>query len=146
MNRLQVPARLFLAVCASLLFVSGCSTSSKDDAASTTPSTSATTPSTSATTPGTSEPSGDKAAFCREVNTANNIFESPGTTLNDTQTADMIKALESASNGAPNDVPADMNNVITAMLADLQAPTGKLPPNFTTNGQKLAQYAADYCG
>jgi len=132
MNRSRALTGFFLAVCAGLLIVSGCSTSSKDDAASTTTS--------------SSKPSGDKAAFCREVNTVNNIGESPGTTLAEAQTNDLIKALQSASNDAPNDVPADMKNVITALLADLQAPTESLPPSFNTNGDKLAQYAADYCG
>jgi len=39
-----------------------------------------------------------------------------------------------------------MTNAITALIADLQAPTENLPPSFNTNGDKLAQAAADYCG
>ena len=130
-NRCRAVAGLFLTVCAGLFILTGCFFEEGDSTSSTTTS---------------SKPGGDKAAFCRDVNTANNIAEQPGTTLSDTQTDDMIKALQSASKKAPDDVPADMKNVIDALLADLQAPGTSLPPSFNTNGDKLAQGAANYCG
>ena len=58
----------------------------------------------------------------------------------------MIKALQGASNGTSADVPTDFAAVITAMLADMQAPIASLPPSFSTDGDKLAQYAVNYCG
>ena len=154
MNRGRVVARLFLAVCAGLLVLAGCSTASEEDSTSgtgksTSGTTSNTTPAaTSASPSGTSSalPSAAKESFCRDANTAVNIMESPGTTLSEAQTNDMIKALESASNGAPNDVPADLADVIASMLADLQAPTTGLPPSFDADGNKLAQITATYCG
>ncbi len=129
-NRCRAVAGLFLTVCAGLFILTGCFFEEGDSTSSTT----------------SPKSSGDKAAFCRDVNTAVNIAESPGPSLNETQTNDMIKALQSASNEAPDDVPADMKSAITALLADLQAPTENIPPSFNTNGDKLSQGAADYCG
>lgn len=57
----------------------------------------------------------------------------------------MIDALESA-NHAPVNVPPATAGTINAMLADMQAPGTSLPPSFDTNGNALAQDAANYCG
>ncbi len=84
-------------------------------------------------------------AFCHDVNTATSIAESRGSTRNETQNDQMIKALQSAYGAAPDDVPDDIKAVINSLTADLQAPTESLPPSFNTNGDKLAQFAADYC-
>jgi len=138
-NRCRAVAGLFLTVCASLFILTGCFSDENSEIADDVMRDERVTTS--------SKPSGDKTAFCRDVNTANNIGEQPGNTLNETQTDDMIKALQSASNEAPDDVPADMKSAINALLADLQAPpSDEAVASFTTNGDKLAQGAADYCG
>jgi len=138
-NRCRAVAGLFLTVCAGLFILTGCFSDENSEIADDVMRDERVTTS--------SKPSGDKTAFCRDVNTVNNIGEQPGNTLNETQTDDMIKALQSASNEAPDDVPADMKNVINALLADLQAPpSDEAVASFNTNGDKLAQGAADYCG
>ena len=91
-------------------------------------------------------PTGAKETFCRDVNTAVNITQTSGTTLTEAQTTDMTSALQKASTEAPSNVPADFAGVITAMLADLQAPTNSLPDSWNPNAEKLAIYAAEYCG
>lgn len=129
---------LMLAGCAGLLAVSGCSAYAYVDGPS---STTSSPSSTSSAAPVVS-----KEGFCRDVNTAVNIQASSSPTLTEDQTEGMIKALQSASTEAPTDVPADFLRVVTAMLADLQAPTDSLPPTWNPNVTKLGQYAASYCG
>lgn len=161
MNQFRGVATSSLAAGACLLLMVGCSSATKSEeksqVSSTTTSSSATsTTSTSTSTStetssptGTAMPNAAKEAFCRDVNTAVNIFEAPGTQLSDTQTTDMITALESASKQAPGDAPGDLTAAITAMLADLQAlpgSNGNLPPSFSDNGRNMANYAAGYCG
>lgn len=126
---------------------SATSTSTATSSTSESPSTSATS-STSAS-PSTSDsavPTGAKETFCRDVNTAVNITQTAGPTLTEAQTTDMTAALQTASTGAPSDVPVDFAGVITAMIADLQAPTNDLPDSWNPNAEKLARYAAEYCG
>lgn len=138
MNRCPELRGLVLAVGAGVLAVSGCSA----DAWVNLPWSN--TRSSSATT--TVAPVGSKAAFCRDINSAVNTQESSDPVLTEAQTNDMIKALQSASNEAPADVPADFISVVTSMLADLQAPGTSLPSSWNPNATKLAQYAGDYCG
>lgn len=127
-----------LAGCASLLVLSGCTFAADKYGGSGTQSSPSSTSSAA--------PVASKEAFCRDINTAVNTQASSDPVLTETQTDDMIKALQSASTEAPTDVPADFMRVVTAMLADLQAPTTSLPSSWNPNVTKLAQYAADYCG
>ncbi|TXI42527.1 MAG: hypothetical protein E6Q56_01205 [Mycobacterium sp.] len=152
-----------IAASACLLLMVGCSSATKSEeksqapsattsssATSTTSTSTSTSTSTETSSPtGTAMPDAAKEAFCRDVNTAVNIFEAPGTQLSDTQTTDMINALESASKQAPGDVPGDLTAAITTMLADLQGlpgSNGNLPPSFSENGRNMANYVAGYCG
>lgn len=137
------------ALSASLVILSGCSMAAKENTVSGTSTTAASTSSSATSTPSntTSAMSGaSKESFCRDINTAVNVRESAGETLTDAQTTDMAAALETASTGTPSDVPPDFVTVINALLADLQAPTTTLPESWNPNADKLAQYAADYCG
>ena len=91
-------------------------------------------------------PTGQKEVFCRDLNKAVNVVESPGSNLTETQGDAMTTALQSASDVAPRDASPELLGTITALLADLQAPGTNLPPQFQTNSDKLAQMTADYCG
>ncbi|MCB0930776.1 MAG: hypothetical protein KDB71_02610 [Mycobacterium sp.] len=143
---------LLLAVCASSLLLSGCSTSAKDRGSgsetttSTPPSTTSTPSATSTSTAGSSAPAADKVAFCRDVNTAVNIAQGAGETLTEDQTTSMETALQSASTQAPPEVPEEFISVINSMQADLQAPTTKLPSDWNSKAAKLAEDAAQFCG
>lgn len=161
MKNIAIRSRAITAICApavaGLLLLTGCSHPSNHPA-SPTPSTttaSASTASANMTGAVTATPAANtnnpaatgaaKADFCREVNTAINVLESPGTTLDAQQGETVTTALENASQSAI-DIPTGTTAIINAMLADLQAPTTTLPPSFATNQDKLAQNAASYCG
>ena len=138
MKRRRETGGLLLAGCAGLLVLSGCTFAADKYGGSGTES------SPSSTTG--AAPVASKEAFCRDINSAVNTQASSDPVLTEAQTDDMIKALQSASSEAPADVPPDFMRVVTAMLADLQAPTTSLPASWNTNVTKLAQYAGDYCG
>lgn len=155
-RRPRFATRYAPAICTGLLILTGCSTTINEgpktqtsgtgtSASSPTSSTPPTTGATGTSTTGSATPNAAKAGFCRDVNTAVNIFESPGTNLSDAQTTEMANALQSASNQAPSDVPPDFSAIITSMLAALQSSSDTLPPTFSDNGRTLADYAASYC-
>lgn len=155
-HRPRFATRYSTAVCTGLLLLTGCSTTINEGqkpqtsgtGTSVTVPTSPTAPTTGASgtsTTGSATPNASKAGFCRDVNTAVNIFESPGTDLSAAQTTEMANALKSASNQAPADVPPDFSAIITSMLAALQSSGDTLPPTFSDNGRTLADYAASYC-
>ena len=134
---------------AGLLVLTGCS--SKDDSASGKTSSPAgettSAPSSSTSVPSSSNvsatPNASKETFCVDVNKAAAIIESPGTDLTADQNNDLLKALQSASDSAPSDVPAEFKEVITALISVGQGPTSE---SIGTNGQKLAANAERYCG
>jgi hypothetical protein len=88
-------------------------------------------------------PSASKEAFCNDVNKAVAIIELPGTDLTTDQNNDLLKALWSASDAAPGDVPAGFKEVITALIAVGQGPDSE---SIEKNGQTLAANAERYCG
>ena len=163
-NRRRVMVRQSLVVCSSLLLIAGCSNSNKEQptsatekpssttssATSSTTTSSATSSTTTSSAPSPSNgdpvPTGQKEVFCRDLNKAVNVVESPGSNLTETQGDAMTTALQSASDVAPRDASPELLGTITALLADLQAPGTNLPPQFQTNSDKLAQMTADYCG
>jgi len=81
--------------------------------------------------------------FCSEVNKAVAIIESPGTVLTTDQNNDLLKALWSASDTAPSDVPPEFKEAITALIAVGQGPDSE---SIDKNGQTLAANAERYCG
>jgi hypothetical protein len=103
------------------------------------------TPATAHNSSSPSTTSAAKAEFCRDINTAVNVLDSPGTNLSAAQSETVSSALESA-NQLSVDTPDGTTDVINALLADIQAPTTNLPPSFATNQHQLAQDAATYCG
>ena len=146
MNRVVLVAG---GLAAGLLVLTGCS--GKDGSASgkTSSSEEKTTTSTAAAASATSSssvsatPSASKEAFCDNVNKAVAIIELPGTNLTTDQNNDLLKALWSASDGAPADVPAEFKEVITALIAVGQGPDSE---SIDKNGQTLAANAERDCG
>ena len=146
MNRVVLVAG---SLAAGLLVLTGCS--SKDDSASgktsspggettSAPSSSTSVPSSSSVS---ATPNASKETFCVDVNKAVAIIESPGTELTADQNNDLLKALQSASDSAPSDVPAEFKEVITALIAVGQGPYSE---PIDKNGEKLAANAEEYCG
>lgn len=153
MNRVLVVAG---GLAAGLIVLTGCS--GKDDSAAgktnsaeekITTSTAGTTsaPSTTTSVPSSSSvsatPSASKEAFCNDINKAVAIIELPGTQVTPEQNNDLLKALWSASDAAPSDVPAEFREVITALIAVGQGPDSE---SVEKNGEKLAANAEKYCG
>lgn len=150
-NRSRVITAICAPAIAGLLLLTGCS-HPNTHVTPPTPSTSAhnanmsgAVPATATDTSGPPTTNAAKSDFCREVNTAINVLESPGTNLSASQSETVTNALENA-NQSSADTPTGTTDVINAMLADLQAPTTNLPPSFAANQNKLAQDAATYCG